>query len=55
MFIVYHVESSKEFRGNYQTLAGAKRAATALNKQFGTGKYAATDLDNYKDNIINNA
>ena len=52
MFIVYHVESTKEFRSNYNTLGGAKRGATALNKQFGADKYAATDRADYETNVV---
>jgi hypothetical protein len=52
MFIVYHVESTREFRSGYQTLGGARRGATALNKQFGPGKYAATDYADYSKNVV---
>lgn len=52
MFVVYHVESTKEYRTGYQTLGGARRGATALNKQFGAGKYAATDYHNYRTNVV---
>jgi hypothetical protein len=52
MFVVYHVASTQEHLAVYTTLSGAKRGATALNKQFGAGKYAATDRADYESNVV---
>lgn len=51
-YVVYHVASTHAHRTDYRTLGWAKRAAERLNLTEGAGKYRATDIEDYRKNVV---
>lgn len=51
MFVVYNIKTTSDVATS-ETLSGAKRSATCMNRKLETPTFAATGVEDYNDNVV---